>query len=33
MLEGEIIELPIEFANNFLKQLEVYAGKCYLVTQ
>ena len=33
MLEGELLELPIEFANNFLKQLEVYAGKCYLVTQ
>jgi hypothetical protein len=32
-LEDEIIELPVDIANKFLKELEVYAGKCYLNTQ
>lgn len=33
VLEDEIIELSIDAANKFLKDLEVYAGKCYLNTQ
>lgn len=33
VLEDEIIELPVDIANKFLKELEVYAGKCYLNTQ
>ena len=28
----KIIELPLETAKEFLKKLEVYAGKCYLQT-
>lgn len=30
--DKKIIELPLEKAKEFLKKLEVYAGKCYLQT-
>ena len=30
--DKKIIELPLEQAKEFLRQLEVYAGKCYLQT-
>lgn len=33
VLEDEILEIPVDVANKFLKDLEVYAGKCYLNTQ
>lgn len=33
VLEDEILEIPVDVANKFLKDLEVYAGKCYLTTQ
>lgn len=33
VLEDEILEIPVNVADKFLKDLEVYAGKCYLNTQ
>ena len=33
VLDGNILTIPVDVAKNFLTQLEVYAGKCYLQTQ
>lgn len=33
VLEDEILEISVNVADKFLKDLEVYAGKCYLNTQ
>ena len=33
VLEDQILTIPVDIAKNFLQQLEVYAGQCYLQTQ
>lgn len=33
VLNGNILTIPVDVAKNFLAQLEVYAGQCYLQTQ
>lgn len=33
VLEDQILTIPIDIVKNFLQQLEVYAGQCYLQTQ
>lgn len=33
VLGDQILTIPVDIAKNFLQQLEVYAGQCYLQTQ
>ena len=33
VLKDKILTIPVDIAKNFLQELEVYAGKCYLETQ
>lgn len=33
VLGDQILTIPVDVAKNFLQQLEVYAGQCYLQTQ
>lgn len=33
VLGTQVLEIPVDIAKQFLTQLEVYAGQCYLVTQ
>ena len=33
VLGNQILTIPVDMAKQFLAQLEVYAGKCYLQTQ
>lgn len=33
VLGTQVLEIPVDIAKQFLAQLEVYAGQCYLVTQ
>lgn len=32
VLASQVIELPVDTLKEYLKQIEVYAGKCYLIT-
>lgn len=33
VLGNQVLNIPVDIAKNFLVELEVYAGKCYLQTQ